>query len=243
MNALPVIIVKVGSAERLVRGRQGDFEDFFRAGLGLDATSSRVVDPTEGDELPPPGAISAAVVTGSSAMITSNDAWSLSAQRWLADVVHAGRPVLGVCYGHQLLAQALGGKVGWNRTGREIGTVSVRLTEEGAADPLFQGLPRTIRVQATHSQSVLELPAGARLLAENDHDSCQAFRFGGCAYGTQFHPEFSAGVVAGYIEARSGELRREGLDADGLLASCGESGHGRAILARFASLVRETAPD
>ena len=74
---------------------------------------------------------------------------------WLRDAAHAGVPLFGICYGHQLLAHALGGEVGDNPNGREMGTIDLELHPHAADDPLFAGLPMQFPAQATHLQSVL----------------------------------------------------------------------------------------
>jgi len=233
----PLWIVKAGSTVSRLVPRRGDFEDWFRAGLGRDAATAPRVRPYRGDALPPPAEAAAVVVTGSNAMVTDEEPWSLRTQAWLREVVDRGVPVLGVCYGHQLLARALGGEVGWNPRGREIGTVAVELTEPGRRDPLLAGLPTRLIVQESHSQSVLRLPDGARLLASNAHDPHQAFAAGDRAWGLQFHPEFDADVVRGYLEERRTEIVREGRDVEELLAGARDSEHGARVLRSFAALV------
>src|SRR5207248_8736486 len=101
-----------------------------------------------------------------------------------------GLPVLGVCFGHQLLARAAGGDVVQNPRGREIGTVRVPLTEAGCKDPLFSWASGAeIEVQATHVNAVDHLPCGATVLASNENTAAQAFRLSETVAGVQFHPE------------------------------------------------------
>jgi GMP synthase (glutamine-hydrolysing) len=145
--------------------------------------------------------------------------------------------VLGICYGHQLLAHGLGGEVGRNPRGREIGTVAVEVADP--RDRLLAGLPTRLTVQVTHRESVLRLPDGAARLAGNPADPHQAFRFGERAWGVQFHPEFDADVMRGYLRARREELIGEGLDPDALLAACVEAPDGERLLARFAEIVMD----
>lgn len=233
------LIVKTGDADRGVRDRRGDFEDLFAAGLA--PLPLRVVDPRlDGPRgaLPDPAAIAAAVVTGSMAMATNVDPWADGVRAWLREAVRVGTPVLGVCYGHQVLAQALGGTVDWNPRGREIGTVRVALAPAAREDALLGGLPDELVVQASHSQSVLRLPGGAVRLAGNALDPHQAFRFGATTWGLQFHPEFDANVTRSDLAEHRALLEAEGLDVAALLADARDSNVGARILARFAAMSR-----
>lgn len=231
----PVVIVKTGSTlPRLARER-GDYEDWIAEGLGLP--NVRVCDSIGGEALPDPPLPRAVVITGSSAMVTERLEWSERAASWLPEVLRRGTPVLGICYGHQLLAHALGGEVGPNPRGREIGTIDVTLTDEGRRDPLLSHRGPELVVSASHRQSVLRLPAGARQLASNALDPNQAFAIGARAWGVQFHPEWDHDVIRAYLEERAETLREEGLDPDALLARVRPSDDGPAILRRFAELV------
>jgi GMP synthase (glutamine-hydrolysing) len=109
--------------------------------------------------------------------------------RWLLAASHSV-PVLGVCFGHQLLAHALGGAVERHPRGPEVGTVGVELTGAGRRDPLFAGLDSPLAVQASHEDHVAVAPPGAVILALNEHDPVQAFAHGPRLRGVQFHPEF-----------------------------------------------------
>src|SRR5262245_61079370 len=105
--------------------------------MGLAKSDVEVAAVAQGDPLPAPESPAGVVVTGSSAMVSHREPWSELTAEWLARAVELGTPVLGICYGHQLLAHALGGAVGRNPRGREIGTVEVRSLLPGQQDPLF----------------------------------------------------------------------------------------------------------
>ena len=122
----PLLIVKLGDYTPVLANREGDFESWISSGLG--DVPVRVVDPRKGEALPAAGEVAAAVLTGSPSMVTDREAWSEATARWLAGRVAEGLPVLGICYGHQLLAHALGGEADWHPQGMEIGTVCVRTT-------------------------------------------------------------------------------------------------------------------
>ena len=109
------------------------------AGLGPIGLPVVVLDPRRGDTLPPPAQISGAVVTGSHAMVSHREPWSEATGAWLAQLVAHGTPLLGICFGHQLLAHALGGEAGNHPGGPEIGTVPHRA---GAPKPRDDALLR-----------------------------------------------------------------------------------------------------
>jgi GMP synthase-like glutamine amidotransferase len=104
----------------------------------------------------------------------------------------SGKPVIGACWGVQTAAVALGGKVGANPKGSEIGLATIELTAEGVAHPLFAGSPRRFATPTFHRDHITQLPAGAVLLASSEVSPVQAIevRTGGVDFtGFQFHPE------------------------------------------------------
>jgi len=220
-----------------IADRRGDFESWICAGLGVPPACARVVRPFADEALPQPQGLAGVVVTGSSAMVSQRESWSEKAAAWLASAVAEATPILGICYGHQLLAHALGGRVAKNPRGREIGSVDVRLTREATGDDLLGGGPTVFRAQTSHLESVLELPTGATRLATTDLDPNHAFRVGSSAWGVQFHPEFDADITRGYLRARSEAVQSEGLDVAGLIAGVGPAPHATAVLRRFARLL------
>ena len=230
-----LIIVKVGSTMPLLASCKGDFEDWILAGLGIGQEDAQVTDVRNGDPLPKHDSIAGIVVTGSHAMVTEHHEWSERTAVWLACAVEQGIPALGICYGHQLLAYAMGGQVGDNPAGREFGTIAVHLEREASGDALLKDFTSPITVHVSHTQSVLRLPEKARRLAYSDRDANQAFVLGDRAWGVQFHPEFDAEVVRAYIEAYQDVLRLEAQSPETLLANSSDTPYGHEILKRFAA--------
>lgn len=194
-------IIKAGTTYSSTLHDFGDFEDWITIGLRESGLPIAVIDAVAGEPLPDPDICCAIIITGSHAMVTDNLIWSLAIEAWIPNVIESGVPLLGICYGHQLLGRALGGTVGYNPQGREVGTVRILLKPEAAEDPIFRMLNPVFHAHTIHEQSVLELPPGAVCLASNGHERHHAFRIGSCAWGVQFHPEYTVSVMREYIRA------------------------------------------
>src|SRR5688572_9080668 len=213
--------------------RHRGFPHWIRVAAGLPRDGAVVVNVQAGQALPTREGFAGAIVTGSAAMVTDRADWSETSAAWLREAAHAGMPLLGICYGHQLIAHALGGEVGDHPQGREMGTVTLELDPLAGQDPLFAGLPAQFPAQATHLQTVLRPPQGATVLARSVHDACHAFRWGDRAWGVQFHPEFSATHMRGYVRAREDALTREGRCHKQLARGVSATPHARRVLQRF----------
>lgn len=183
----------------------GVLRSFLReSGVSWDAVELDAFEP-----IPPLDAYDALWVMGG-----PMDVWDVEDCPWMMDEKRAirrwvrelGRPFLGVCLGHQLLADALGGTCGPQRP-PEIGVFDVELTAAGESDPLFAGLPRAFKALQWHSVAVAQPPEDAVILASSSDCRCQAMRIGSRAWSMQYHVEIEAttirewGEVPAYAEA------------------------------------------
>ena len=114
----------------------------------------------------------------------------------------------------------------------EIGTVRIDCLAPAATDPLLAAAG-AFSAQATHLQTVVELPCNATVLARSSHDDHQAVHYAKRAWGLQFHPEFSVAAMRGYVRLCSDALRNEGMDAARISATVQSSPRARALLRRF----------
>lgn len=228
----PFLILETGQPVPSLR-RHGRFPHWIRVAAGLPADAAVVVNVEDGEPLPARDGFAGVLITGSGAMVTERRDWSERSAEWLCEAAHAGTPLFGICYGHQLLAHALGGTVDYNPAGREMGTVDIALHPHAVGDPLFDGLPARFPAQATHLQSVLRVPDGATVLASSAQDGCHAFRWGAAAWGVQFHPEFATAHMLGYVRAKREALAREGHCARRLSRTISATPHARRVLRRF----------
>jgi GMP synthase (glutamine-hydrolysing) len=234
-----LLIIQTGQAPESVRQRHGDFDDWFRRGLGRHGFTPDVIRVDHDQALPRSlSLLAGAVITGSPAMVSERLDWSERTARWLASAHQAGLPLLGVCYGHQLLAHALGGRVGPNPRGRYMGTVELEWQAHG--DPLLDCGSEDPRVHITHQEVVLDPPPGACVLARADHDPCHVLHFGRRSWGVQFHPEFDEAIMSGYIAVRADALEAEGQDSAALLAAVRPAPRGPELLDRFARFCLES---
>lgn len=237
----PILIIKAGSTLPALKERRGDFEDWIRDGMALDPEEVIVVDVTAGASLPSPESCPGVVTTGSHDMVTDKAEWSERTAQWLAGAQAAGVPILGICYGHQLLAQALGGLVEKNPHGPEFGTVDAFLEKPSQEDRLLRGLPLRLQVQVGHHEAVTRLPKAAVRLAHTDKDPNHAFRFGETAWGIQFHPEFDADIMREYIDSFSAKIEKAGQDSEALHRAVQNTDISSAILQRFVRITVEAS--
>ena len=171
----------------------GMFRDLFRE----DGFTWDVVELDHREPIPDLDPYDLMVVMGG-----PQDVWQESEHPWLVEekaairrfVVEMQRPFLGVCLGHQLLADALGGAVRIAET-PEVGVMTVELTSVGETDPLFRGMESPMTVFQWHGAEISALPAETTVLASSPHCAVQAFRYGERAYGLQYHVEITGDTV------------------------------------------------
>jgi GMP synthase-like glutamine amidotransferase len=220
----------------------GVLADWFpAAGLELD-----VVEPWNGDALPDRVTDHDALIVMGGPQQAYDDGsapWLRHTKELLRAAVKDGLPVLGVCLGGQLLAEAMGGRVRPGAEGPELGARLVSKRDAAVDDPVFSDIPLSPVVIQWHWDEISELPPGALLLAASPKYVNQAFRVGAKAYGLQFHIETPPEMVRGWAAADADGVRAAGLDPELLaeravevLAEIEEVW--RPFIDRFAALVR-----
>jgi GMP synthase (glutamine-hydrolysing) len=216
-------IVKTGSTLPSIAQQYGDFEHWIAQGMRPEhlplakRATLHVIDAATNCHgplaYPAPAMCAGVVISGSHDMVTDNAPWMQDLAQWLQQVCHAGVPVLGICFGHQLLAHTLGGQVGVHPSGLELGTVPVAIQADVSHDPIWKDMPSCFDAHVVHYQSVRRLPQEACVLAGNSHEPHQAFRWRNNVWGVQFHPEFSQAAMQGYIDHVVQDLRQHGAAA------------------------------
>lgn len=226
----PVLVLHCGNSTETLRACCGDHDAWFSRAL----THSTVVCDVFLDEKPPdPAEVAGMVITGSPQSVTEPTAWMEATAEYIRRGMRKGAAILGVCFGHQLIAYALGARVVRNPRGWELGTQPVRLTDAGVADPIFRGAPNPFLAHMSHQDVVEAVVPGMTLLASSDVADVQAFAAGERVRGVQFHPEADQTIATLFIRQRDDKLRAAGYDTDGLAATIQETPIARQVLHNF----------
>jgi GMP synthase (glutamine-hydrolysing) len=242
-----LLLYKTGETDPKLLPHIGDYERWFSRVLG--ERYSLEVHCAFTKPLHKLSGYDGMVITGSPRSLVEPEPWMDDAATFVRQANDAGVPVMGVCFGHQLVGYAFGGRVRMNPNGWEVGTVDVEVTDEGARDPLFAGLPRTLQVNQSHRDEVGTLGEGTRVLAAGAHTPHQAIAVGDHVRGVQFHPEMNAGVIQRIIAHRrllllddAQKRARAGFCVDRLIAAATDTPDAEKVLRNFVDhFVRKAA--
>ena len=192
-------ILQTGRPPPALQDKHGNYDDAFMrllGGRGFEFSSWAVLD---GDL---PQSINEAdgwLVTGSRFGVYEDHEWIAPLESFLRAAYHSHVPIAGICFGHQILAQALGGKVEKFSGGWSVGRVEYTM----------DGLDEPLPLYAWHQDQVVELPPDAQVTGSTAFCRYAALSYGDRAYTVQPHPEFSADFMQELITARSNVLPQD----------------------------------
>jgi GMP synthase-like glutamine amidotransferase len=197
-------ILETGRPPELIRGQFPDYPAMFESLLRpfIPGLSCRVVAVLDGDVLPDPEATDAALITGSPAGVYDDLAWISPLKNWIQRAADCGVPQVGICFGHQLMAEAFGGRVHKAPQGWGLGRHSYRIN---STEPWMGSARQTLHLAASHQDQVLDMPATARILAHSTFTPHAALVYDHApAISFQGHPEFSPHFADALIRSRRG---------------------------------------
>ncbi|KCZ91610.1 type 1 glutamine amidotransferase [Hyphomonas johnsonii] len=231
---MKLTIVETGLVPEPIRASFVDYPGMFRALLRASDPQLEfdTVSVIKGESLPDPASLDAVLITGSPAGVYDDAPWIAPLMDFARAAAATGTPQVGICFGHQLLAAALGGKVIKSPKGWGVG----RHTYDVLACPDFAArkCPDSIAIAVSHQDQVVELPPGADVIARSDFTPYAGLYYAkGPAISFQCHPEFDDSYSAALYTARADRLGPAAADAVASLARPGDNALVGAWIADF----------
>jgi len=180
-----IAILETGAPPSALVGPHGDYPAMFRQLLG-EGVAFETFD-VQADEWPEAGAFDAAIITGSSAGVYESDPWIADLLEWIR-AAKGRTKMVGVCFGHQAMAQALGGRVEKSDRGWGVGLHRYQVVD---AEPWMTPAGSTVALPASHQDQVVEKPVEARVILRSDFTPFAGLAWGEDAISFQAHPEFT----------------------------------------------------
>ena len=231
-----ILIIKTGTTFNSLKKQMGDFHNWIISFSQMDKDIFSIIDfNNQQNKVSLNQDIKAAIITGSHSMVTHEEKWIKELLQFIRELVGKKIPILGICFGHQAIAMALGGEVEDNKKGLEIGCTDIFKSPFAHNDPLFKDIPSSFKGHVTHFQSIKKLPEKSVVLASNSHDDFQAFRFKDFCWGLQFHPEFNSEIIETYIEEQRDYLEENKFNIEKIKKGVTSTAHANKIIENFCS--------
>lgn len=195
-----IAILETGAPPENLQPRYGDYPSMFRSLLG-NGFETAVFDVQAG-RLPDPADFDGAIITGSPAGVYEDHAWLPPLLDWIR-AARGWLRLVGICFGHQAMAEALGGRVEKSDRGWGVGLHSYAAR---AREPWMQPPAANLAIPVSHQDQVVEAPAQARVVLASAFTPFAGLAWGDDAISFQCHPEFSPAYAAALVEGRAGRI-------------------------------------
>jgi GMP synthase (glutamine-hydrolysing) len=193
----------------------GTIEDY----LNLERIPYTIIDLSAGESMPDTARFDTLIMLGGPMSVNDDLRYIREEEDLVRDFAAEGRRMLGICLGAQIMAKAMGAKI-YKGSAPEIGWYDIKLTEEGAGDPIMErlasdpdsgGSRRMLKVFHWHGET-FDIPDGALRLASSELCPNQAFRLGASSYAFQFHIEVNEKIIYDWMAGENIDMA--GLKAD-----------------------------
>ena len=196
---LKIAVIQTGRSIEESRDQHGDYDDMCKALFGRAPEEADTFAVLDGEFPESLEGYDLVVVTGSKHGVYEPHGWIAPAEQLVRDAFEKGIKLVGICFGHQLIAQALGGTVEKGDVGFIVGAVDYEIE-------LSKGQPTQLRLFAWHQDQVVKIPDGAEVIAVSDQCRYAGLKYDDRAITFQPHPEFTKAYMKDLIEARRGAV-------------------------------------
>ncbi len=192
----PLLIIRAGNTHAKARAMFGDFDSFIIQGFSKKPDNYLVLNAQVQPKYPELKKLSGIIITGAHENVTDKAAWMMHLQGFIIKAHNVGTPLLGICFGHQIIGETLGGKVDYTDVG-EYGIIEINTSNDSTI--FNMEFPSNFYAYASHSQSIIKLPEKAKSHASSKDEPNHIVSFGGKTWGLQFHPEFNSKIMKIYL--------------------------------------------
>ncbi|MTI18233.1 type 1 glutamine amidotransferase [Rhodobacteraceae bacterium RKSG542] len=212
-KSLSVGIIETGRPPEELGGAFGDYPQMVQSWLGEIPASYKVYAVLDGVLPTNPADADLWVITGSKFGVYEDHEWIAPLEVFIRECASVKQPMVGICFGHQLIAQAMGGLVKKSDKGWGLGVHDYPSTEEWPVE--LGAKPEQISIQAYHQDQVLTKPETAVTIASSDFCEFAALWYPDFAITVQGHPEFSKPFTSALIESRRGTILSDAIADSG----------------------------
>lgn len=227
-RSIPYAILETGVPPQGLDQTFGTYPQMIMSSLGLPRQAVRVYRTLEGELPPHDHGNKGFIITGSPAGAYETDGWILDLLAWLR-ALKPDIPVVGICFGHQIMAKAWGGEVVKSSKGWGVGLHHYQVSAPEVWETLCGHVPQRLRVAVVHQDQVISVPYGAKVIASSEFTPQAALLYEnrkGLSF--QCHPEFETDYAKALLESRRG-TRIEAQLVDQALESF-ETPHSREVV-------------
>lgn len=216
MAKTQLLVIETGQIPEELTQDFGDYYDQFRELLADDDVEMSVCRIVSGETLPAPDAYDAYLITGSKHGVYEDIPWIPALESFIREGIALNKKFVGICFGHQILAQAMGGKVIKSPKGWGLGPHRYEILD----NTLLDGENASFSINAVHQDQVVEQPANTKVLARSEFCEYAALAYGDgtapTALSFQAHPEFAKDYTSALLKARRGSAMPEDVVDDAL---------------------------